>query len=425
MTSGDISRRRILGLVVAAAILAGTNCSTTASRPWAQEEGITKGPVLLRVYQTRAAVMWETESKEPCKLHYGKGSDIDRYVESSGEKVQYDLSSKDEGEIEKTVYIHKVWIEGLDAGTTYNYRVSGPEVKGKTYQFKTVPSAISTVRFVVYGDSRTRPEVHRKLVELMKAKKVDFIVNSGDFVTDGGKYEQWGPQFFEPIKGLAEGVPIYAIKGNHEGTSGNYEKLLIPPGETNDFGFDYGPVHYFCADNTAKKIEPSKILDAITSDAKNSEAQWKFVSFHRPSLNFGHHWSAWGYPDALPRLSEAGADFVVVGHSHLYERFRPIAPAAEGTGGHVTYITSGGGGALLSSVNPTAYHAFAKSTLNFCLFEIEGDKLNMDVIDVNGKVIDRLEIRKSGGQLNEEYTQTAIPMEEIRQFQEANLQRQK
>jgi hypothetical protein len=248
-------------------------------------------------------------------------------------------------------------------------------------------------------------------------------VNSGDLVTEGKRYEQWGPQFFGPLSGLAETVPVYAIKGNHEGMSGSYEKLLIPPGETNNFSFDYGPVHYFCADNTEKKGDPRKILDLIISDMKNSKAQWKFVSYHRPSLNAGHHWSAWGYPEALPRLAQAGVDFVITGHSHLYERFRPIAPPQEG-GSYVTYITSGGGGAPLSSIKPCNYHIKTTATNHFCLFEINGDKLTMDTINIDGKIIDHLEITKSDGRLNQQYIEKAIPMEEIVRYQKANLHRE-
>ncbi|HUT45710.1 MAG TPA: metallophosphoesterase family protein [Sedimentisphaerales bacterium] len=384
-----------------------------------QDTRLTKGPFLLGVYPDRAALMWETETEGPCKLYYGGDRKLDKYVESVPETHQ-----AGEEDVKKLVFIHKVWLEGLGPGRFYDYRVTGPGFQDKIYRFRTVPENTDEVRFIVYGDSRTRPSVHRRLVKLMKNQKVDFVVNCGDLVTKGDKYEQWGPQFFEPLKGLAETVPVYIAKGNHEGDNGNYEKLLIPKGRKNSFGFDYGPVHYFCADNVTEGLEDEVQLELIIADAGASDAKWKFVSYHVPSVNFGGHWSAWGYPDALPGLSKAGVDFVLAGHSHLYERFRPVALTEGADGSYVTYITSGGGGMFMHGIKPNVYHAVAKKKHHFCLFDIKGNKLTMDTIGIDGRVIDHIEVIKNAGRLDKKYLRSAIPMKEMLDFQQMNLHRQ-
>ena len=79
--------------------------------------------------------------------------------------------------------------------------------------------------FVVYGDSRTDAENHKKIVAQIIKKNPDFVVHTGDLVTNGNNYEQWGTQFFEPLKGLAENPSVYITKGNHDGKNGNFEKL--------------------------------------------------------------------------------------------------------------------------------------------------------------------------------------------------------
>lgn len=418
-----VSSVSVLSLVCLAVVLAAGGCATATSRNMfqAEQRGITKGPVLLRVYQERAALMWETETEGPCRLYYSEGWGPEKYVESTGEKVQYEINSRGKETVKKTAFIHKVWLEDLESGRAYNYYVTGLQIQSKVYKFHTIPADTDEVRFVVYGDSRTNPETHRKIVELIIKQKVDFIVHGGDLLTKGDIYEQWGPQYFDTVKGLAETVPVYIAKGNHEGNNGNYEKLLIPSGRDNNFGFDYGPVHYFCADNTSKRLQTKNILGAITTDAERSKAQWKFVSYHIPSLNFGGHYSAWGYPEALPALAKCGVDFVATGHSHQYERFRPIAPPKGKKGSYVTYITTGGGGAPLKDVEPNKYHAKAKKINHFCLFEIKGNKLTMDTIDIDGNVIDHLEVSKSSNQLNEKYLDTAVSMEEIQLFQKSKL----
>ena len=380
---------------------------------------LTKGPFLLGVYPDRAALMWETKTEGPFKLYYGRDGKLDKYVESVPETNQ-----AGEETVKKLVYIHKVWLEDLEPGRFYDYRVTGPGFEDNIYGFRAVPENADEVRFIVYGDSRTRPSVHRRLVKQMKNQKVDFVVNCGDLVTEGDKYEQWGPQFFGPLKGLAETVPVYIARGNHEGNSGNFEKLLVPKGRKNSFGFDCGPVHYFCADNVTEGLEDEARLKLIIADAGASDAKWKFVSYHVPSVNFGGHWSAWGYPDALPGLSKAGVDFVLAGHSHLYERFRPVAPPEGADGSYVTYITSGGGGVFMHGIKPNVYHAAAKKKHHFCLFDIKGNKLTMDTIGIDGRVIDHIEVIKNAGRADKKYLSSAIPMKEMLDFQQMNLHRQ-
>ncbi|MGB2807121.1 MAG: metallophosphoesterase family protein [Sedimentisphaerales bacterium] len=387
--------------------------------------GVTKGPVLLRVSEDRAALMWETEVKGPGKVLYGQDNSLRKKVTTEPIRVEYGINKK-------VAFIHKTWLENLQPGQTYSYRVTSQRtpvlqriatlgrsrVQSKVYKFRTVPDDTNEVTFLVYGDTRTRPEVHRLVVEQMLDKKVDFVVHSGDLVSSGDHYEQFGPQFFEPVKGLAETVPFYIAKGNHEGKKGNFEKLLVPDGQTNTFGFDYGPVHFFCVDNYSSDLTAQEQLKQIADDARKSKAQWKFVSFHKPSLNFGGHWSDWGYPDALRILSEAGVDFVMTGHSHQYERFRPVAPLPGTDGGYVTHITCGGGGAPSHDVKPCLYHAQAKVINHFCLFNINDNRLTMDTFDIDGKVIDHLEIVKTNGRLNEQYLWTAVPVAAVRLHQD-------
>jgi len=385
---------------------------------------ITKGPVLLGVSGNGASLMWETKIEGSGEVLYGQGDSLSEKAITQPLRVEYGIEKKGAAVKKKTAFLHKVRLENLEPGRAYSYLVAGPAQKqSRIHKFHTVPADTNEVTFAVYGDSRSMPWIHRKIVKQIIKKEVDFVVHTGDLVSSGDSYEQWGPEYFGPIKGLAETVPIYIAKGNHEGNSGNFEKLLIGEGVTNSFGFDYGPVHYFCADNVSKGLNAEEQLKLIAEDARRSRAQWKFVSYHKPSINFGGHWSAWGYPDALRTLAEAGVDFVLTGHSHQYERFRPVAPPAGTDGSYVTYITCGGGGAPLYDVKPSLYHSQAKVVHHFCLFHIKGNKLTMYTFDINGQVIDHLEITKTDGRLNKQYLWTSVPMEEIRRYQELKRKR--
>ena len=391
-------------------------------RPEAHFARITKGPLLLRVSQNRAALMWEADAEGFGELSYGVGEQFEKHISVEPERVEYRIRSKGGARQKKTAFIYKTWLKNLRPGQVYDYRITGPQTQSSVYSFRTAPADTDEVTFAVYGDSRSRPKSHRKIVEQIIKSKVDFVVNSGDLVTEGDRYWMWGPQFFEPLKGLAESVPVYAAKGNHDLSDENYfEKLLVPPGQSANFSFVYGPVHYSCGDNADEDSDPEELLNWITDDAGGgSRALWKFVSYHIPSINFGGHWSSWGAPDAMPTFARAGVDFVITGHSHQYERFYPIIPPEGTNGSFVTYITSGGGGAPLYDVQLSPYHASAKKIHHFCLFHIEANKLTMDTIDINGRVIDHLEISKTDERLNEEYLQTAISLEAVQLYRDAH-----
>ena len=71
-------------------------------------------------------------------------------------------------------------------------------------------------------------------------------------------------------------------------------------------------------------------------------------------------------------------------------------------------------------VESTNLHAKAKQIHHFCLFHIKGNKLTMDTIDINGRIVDQLEINKIDGRLNKGYLQTAVSLEEVQLFRDAH-----
>ncbi|MBW8015282.1 MAG: hypothetical protein FVQ82_03780 [Planctomycetes bacterium] len=377
---------------------------------------ITKGPVLLRVGQNKAVVMFETDSKGAGSIAVkGTVALVGKF--STSVDVVDDIKGKD-------VYIHQAILTGLQAGRSYTYRITAPEVAAKEHKLKTIPTKLNKFHFVVYGDTRTKPDRHRRVVEQIIKTKPLFVVVSGDLVSSGSKYEQWDSQFFGPIKGLGESTPIYATQGNHDLSKQKYfKRLFVPKGESNNYGFQVGSLYYYCLDNLTTNTD--KGLDVLAKNIKASESVWKFVTYHIPSLNVGGHSSAWGYPKALPAVSRAGVDFVITGHSHIYERFFPVAPQKGSAGSYVTHITSGGGGAPNYKLAESDILAKMADCLHFCLFEIDGNKLTLKVIDDKGVVIDRLEISKTKGSLNSDYIATAITMEKAQATLEGIKNRKK
>ncbi|MHC4458608.1 MAG: purple acid phosphatase family protein [Planctomycetota bacterium] len=211
---------------------------------------ITKGPFLLRVAHNEAALMWETDKSGPGKVCYGSDKQLKNHIVVGPERIEYQVREIDDIIHKKEAFIYKTWLTNLQPGKLYYYQVATAQTQSRIYSFHTIPADAGEVNFVVYGDGRSYPTRHRRIVEQIISRNVDFVVITGDLVEDGEVYQQWQSHFFEPLKGLAESVPIYALKGNHDLSEQNYfEKLLVPPGQTANFTLDYGNVHYYCADN--------------------------------------------------------------------------------------------------------------------------------------------------------------------------------
>jgi len=371
---------------------------------------ITRGPVLLRMEPTRAAVMWETDIRGTGLVRYGTGGELTMQTRSDPVRVSYRHVSA-----MRSVYIHKVWLDGLKAQTRYEYAIVSGSDESDTFHFRTISQNLQRVRFAVYGDSRKNSRIHRRIIEQIIKVAPDFVVHTGDLVNAGSRYQEWAEQFFVPVRGLAEYVPIHVAKGNHD--RGNYfGRYFVMDGRGN-YSFRYGLLYYFMGDNATGNLATADILKILAADSAGVEAVWRFATWHEPNLNIGGHQSRRGYPGALAKLSAEAVDFVVCGHSHFYERFRPVIASAEGAT-PVTCITAGGGAADLHDVQPDFLLARAEKQYHFCLFEIDGDRLSMKTINVDGEVIDRLELTRIDGRPDSARAARAVKVEAVTFHQE-------
>src|SRR5437762_3375894 len=80
--------------------------------------------------------------------------------------------------------VEKTTMTGLQPNTRYDYGVAGKGA-GKGW-FKTPPAGAEPYTFTVYGDTRTRHDVHRRVIDaLVKHGTPDFVLHTGDLVADG------------------------------------------------------------------------------------------------------------------------------------------------------------------------------------------------------------------------------------------------
>src|SRR5271165_5357966 len=153
---------------------------------------IVGGPFTVNVTTRTATVVWIVQSDELI-LHPPGGV---------------------EGRYSPSFHVEKTTLTGLQAGAHYDYEVPGyPGVKGS---FRTAAAAAAPYHFLVYGDTRTRHDVHRHVVEaIVKDGIPDFAIQSGDLVENGEDNSLW-PIYFDIEKDLLRQISFFPVLGNHE-----------------------------------------------------------------------------------------------------------------------------------------------------------------------------------------------------------------
>jgi hypothetical protein len=135
---------------------------------------------------------------------------------------------------------------------------------------------------------------------------------------------------------------------------------------------------------------------------------------HYPVFNIGGHFTRWGHAAYLPLFHQAKVDLVVVGHSHIYERFRPIAGSNGADSWPILHITTGGGGAGLTSVLPHPALAAYYSSNHFVVLEATATTLKGRAFNINNALIDSFEVTKKNGQPSAEYLAQVYPEEALK-----------
>ena len=357
---------------------------------------IEKGPYLQNVGKYRITIMWESLYTTKSRVDYGITKDYDLFVEKTRE-----------------VELHEITLRPLRPNTRYYYKVTCG-LTTKTGTFKTAPDHNVPFSFVVYGDSRDDPDIHKKITRNILKAKPDFIMHVGDLVNSGKKDYQWESQFFEPLDDVINHIPIFTALGNHEANARNYFDLFSLPNNESWFSFNYSNCHFTVLDTNKDYAKGSNQYKWLKNDLTKASTKWKFVFFHHPPYGSGiHHGSDLKVRNVLtPLFRKHSVDMVFSGHHHIYERSYPIASAFEPKSTPVTYVVTGGGGGSLHKTSGNIWTVLTERINNFCVVNMDGDKLDFKACDIDGKKFDEFSIEKGKGKY-QEYTKNAIFYEQI------------
>ena len=387
--SGDGNHMLALVLALYLAVLVGCGSMGVTDPP-----GLYIAPYLQNVKPDGITVMWETTDPVAGIVEYGQDGSFDRQAgESSQNKI------------------HEVRIGGLDPGETYDYRVRYGAATLPAASFTTAPPpGTENWRFVVYGDNRSNPATHARNVEQIMKLKPNIILNSGDLVAQGSSYEQWKPQYFDPLRGVAEYIPIFPCLGNHEQNAPHYYNYHSLPGDQGEvyYSFDYANAHIISLNSNAQDApyqRGEKQTEWLIEDLKtHKDSTWKIVFFHHPLFRShptrGITEQRWVWQ---PVFEEYGVDLVFNGHDHYYMRANPIGRYTGEPRRGLFHLISGGGGANTYPMVPKPHAAFRRRVHHVTAVDVMGDRLIGRAVDIDGKVFDAFVVDKQAVNSAEEF----------------------
>lgn len=217
-----------------------------------------------------------------------------------------------------------------------------------------------------------------------------FLIHAGD-VCYSKYYNSWKKDLFIPeFQDLASGVPFYTAIGNHEGWHTNTKAFLQAPQSASKekyfYSFELGDVFFLVLSSEHSTDDDSKQYEYAARVLGATQKKWKIVVFHKSAYCGCPHGDIVEFRELTDSvLAPNKVDIVINGHSHFYQR-----NYVQG----IYHFILGGAGSGLHTPQPAEYTQKTVEKHHFAIFDIDKNVLKMNVFDLDGMVIDSLEIKK-------------------------------
>ncbi len=213
-------------------------------------------------------------------------------------------------------------------------------------------------KFAIIGDFGLASSNEAAVADLVKSWNPDYIVSLGDnnyelgeSITIDTNIGLYYHDYIYPYTGRygtgADSNRFFPCIGNHDINTNNgeaYYQYFTLPGNERYYDYVKGNIHFFVLNsnpNEADGIDSSSIQAVwLKNKLQNSTSKWNVVYFHHPPYCSD---AGLGSQTIMQwTFKKWGADVVLAGHSHVYERL-----LADG----IPYFVNGVGGRNLHSFN--------------------------------------------------------------------------
>jgi Bacterial Ig domain/Calcineurin-like phosphoesterase/Calx-beta domain len=218
-----------------------------------------------------------------------------------------------------------------------------------------------TVTFGVIGDYGTDSAQELAVANLVKSWNPDFVITTGDngYNTTAADIDRFIGKYYQQFIGNYQGTfgpgagavnEFFPSAGNHDWDGGGntltpYTNYFTLPGNERYYDYVQGDVHFFVVSSDSREpggVTPTSVQGQwLQAGLAASTAPWQVVYMHHPPYSSGatHGSTAtmqWPY-------QQWGADAVLAGHDHTYERIirndannTSFPYFVNGTGGNAT-----------------------------------------------------------------------------------------
>ncbi len=245
--------------------------------------------------------------------------------------------------------------------------------------------------FALYGENLTglgHPVIHKIILEDISKENPSLILHTGNLVNEGNRRGVW-KQYFEQTKGLFGSIPFQPAIGPRDGskTERYADYYDVSKKHLTYYAYQYGGAYFIAMDSTRSFGPRSKQYKFLKETLEKIKGQAPtIVYFHHPPFSMGIRGSNQRIQKFLvPLFEKYGVDLVLSGHERAYERIGPI--------NGVTYIVTGGGGAVLTDIEPHPDLANYKTLYHYLVFEVDGEKIRGEMKDLRRVVEDQFEIQ--------------------------------
>jgi len=235
----------------------------------------------------------------------------------------------------------------------------------------------------------------------------DLLINQpgGIFTAGDNAYETGSAQQFaacyDPTWGRIKDRTILPVAGNHDwvtaGAAGylGYFGATAAPSGTTWYSRDLGAWHVVVLDSDCTLVGGCDLASPqgrwLASDLAASSARCTLALWHHPRFSSGLHGDDTEVGPFWDLLERDGAELVINGHDHDYERFAPQDPSGkEQRPGGIREIVVGTGGADLRSFTHTAANSEFRLSGTYGVLRLTLHPANYDweFLPVTGDIAD-------------------------------------
>lgn len=249
--------------------------------------------------------------------------------------------------------------------------------------------------FGFVGDTQLGEGIVDKIFAQMQAAKVEFVLHLGDIVDNAEIDEQWDYVLDQAAHYELKLMPVV---GNHDrmlayGDRGEIRfRQFFPQLPETFYRFSHRGLGFLML-NSERSMAPWSQQGRFIDWQLEQHPHTEVVCLHRPVFTCGHRDIGNQFLRRVwlhGRLAGTEATLVLSGHHHYYDRTKPL----DG----ITYVTSGGSShKLYGPETPDERTAVFRAGENhYGLVNVLPDRLDIRVLDIDGKEFDRFSVNFSG-----------------------------